>query len=185
MIFCQPKLRPPPPRKIDRGGGGDGGVWCLGTEMSHTKFQVCISMRSLIRSFCKINRGGGGVLVWVDTLVSHTKFQVCVWIRSLIRSFCKIDRGGVGGWGGGLSLGWHCGVTYQILGLYVNLFSHKEFFAKLIRVGGGGGGGLVWVGTMVSHTKFQVSMSIRSLIRSFCKIDTGGGSWVLKWEVSI
>ena len=73
--------------------------------------------------------------------------------------------------GGGLSLGWHCGVTYQILGLYVNLFSHKEFFAKLIRVGGG----LVWVGTMVSHTKFQVCISMRSLIRSFCKIDMGGG----------
>ena len=36
-----------------------------------------------------------------------------------------------------MSLGWHCGVTYQILGLYVNLFSHKEFFAKLIQVGGG------------------------------------------------
>ena len=57
--------------------------------------------------------------------------------------------------GGGLSLGWHCGVTYQILGLYVNLFSHKEFFAKLIWVGGAGGG-LVWVGTMVSH-RYQIS----------------------------
>ena len=35
------------------------------------------------------------------------------------------EGGGRGG--NGLSSGCHCGVTYQILGLYVNPFSDKEF----------------------------------------------------------
>ena len=44
--------------------------------------------------------------------------------------------GGGGGGGGGLSLGCHCGVTYQILGLYVNPFSDKEFLQnwKLLEI---------------------------------------------------
>ena len=48
-----------------------------------------------------------------------------------IRSFCKIDMG-LGRVG--LSLGCHCGVTYQISGLYVNPFS-KFFFVKMRRWG--------------------------------------------------
>ena len=58
-------------------------------------------------------------------------------IRSQIRSFCKIDTGGGGGRGVGLSLGCHCGVTYQILGLYVNPFSDKEFLQNLYGWEGG------------------------------------------------
>ena len=44
-------------------------------------------------------------------------------------------------------------------------------FAKLLGVGGAGGDGWILGGNPVSHTKFQVSMSIRSLIRSFCQIE--------------
>ena len=46
-------------------------------------------------------------------------------------------------------------------------------FAKLLGVGWGGAGGDGWIlgGNPVSHTKFQVSMSIRSLTRSFCQIE--------------
>ena len=48
--------------------GGDG--WIQGGSfVSHTKFQVFMSIRSLIRSFCKIVRGGlgGGRGRWLDS----------------------------------------------------------------------------------------------------------------------
>ena len=78
--------------------GGDG--WIQGGSfVSHTKFQVFMSIRSLIRSFCKIvrvgqGRGGEGGDGWIlgCNPVSHTKFQVSMSIRSLIRSFCQIKN---------------------------------------------------------------------------------------------
>ena len=75
--------------------GGDG--WIQGGSfVSHTKFQVYMSIRSLIRSFCKIVRGGRGAggNGWIlgGNLVSHTKFQVSMSFRSLIRSFCQIKN---------------------------------------------------------------------------------------------
>ena len=93
-----------------------------------------------------------------------------------MRNFCKIDRGG---WlYSEFEVALWCHIPNS--GLNVNLLSHEEFLQKLI----GGGNGWIWGGSVVSHTKFQVFMSIRSLIRSFCKIVRGGGGaggdgWIL------
>ena len=87
-----------------------------------------------------------------------------------MRNFCKIDRGG---WlYSEFEVALWCHIPNS--GLNVNLLSHEEFLQKLIGVGGRGDG-WIWGGSVVSHTKFQVFMSIRSLIRSFCKIVRGGG----------
>ena len=82
-----------------------------------------MSIHSLIRNFCKIDRVGG----WL-----YSEFEVALW--------CHIPNSGLNvnllsheeflqkliGLGGGrwLDLGWLCGVTYHILGVYVNPFSH-------------------------------------------------------------
>ena len=110
-------------------------------------------------------------------MVSHTKFQVFMSIHSLMRNFCKIDRGG---WlYSEFEVALWCHIP--ISGLKVNLLSHEEFLQKLIGVGGRDC--WIWGGSVVSHTKFQVFMSICSLIRSFCKIVRGGGAggdgWIL------
>ena len=63
-----------------------------------------MSVCSVLRSFCKIDRGEGGLVlfrVWGGTVVSNTKFQVFMSIHSLMRRFCKIDRGGGGAGGDG------------------------------------------------------------------------------------
>ena len=77
--------------------------------MSYTKFQVCISMRSLIRSFCKIDMGGGGAGggngwifpgFWVTLWCHMQNFRsLCQFVLSL-EVFAKIGRWGGEGEGG-------------------------------------------------------------------------------------
>ena len=67
--------------------------------VSHIKFQVCMSICSLIRSFCKIDRGGGG------GGGGWSEFRLGLWchipnFRSACESilslevFAKMTRGG-------------------------------------------------------------------------------------------
>ena len=85
--------------------------------MSHTKYQVFMSIRSLMMSFCKIVRVGGDGWIQGGSFVSHTKFQVFMSIRSLIRSLCKIVRG-EGGQG-------------EMVGFWVVIWCHIPNFRSL------------------------------------------------------